>query len=137
MTEITIQEKINFIVETLKTLKDILKKRKQYKQFEQYLLFAAEKKAEEIVESAISINQELLKNYFQHISESYYESFIDLQKTKIFSEDELKLIASTAGFRNRLAHDYLELNPDITLKSMEKILRIYPEYLKKIRKFIT
>ncbi len=125
---------MDFITKTLKVLQDILDKRKE-SPYADYLLFAAEKKAEEIIESAVSLNQELLKTHFDHLSGSYYESFTDLMKTKLFSEAELKALASTAGFRNRLAHDYIELNPDITLKSIERLLQIYPDYLKKLRSF--
>ncbi|MBI5755040.1 hypothetical protein HZA41_02375 [Candidatus Peregrinibacteria bacterium] len=86
MINLIIQEKIAFITETLKILKDILEKRKK-SLLKEYLLFAAEKKAEEIIESAISINQEILKNHCYHLSKSYYESFIDLKKLYIFSEN--------------------------------------------------
>ena len=77
-----------------------------------------------------------MKVHFDYLSNSYYESFIDLHRLQLFSEDELKVLASTAGFRNRLAHDYLDLHPDITLKSIYKILDIYPPYLKKIKGFV-
>ncbi len=136
MTKIIIEEKLEFIQETLLTLKDILRKREKHPPFSEYLLFAAEKKAEEIIESAISINQEILKSNFLKLSSSYYDSFIDLKKLKVFKNQELTDLASTAGFRNRLAHDYLTLNKNITLKSLEKLLKIYPLYLKKIKYFI-
>ncbi len=136
MTENIVQEKIDFIAKTLKVLKDILQKRQENILLKDYLFFAAQKKAEEIVESAISLNQELLKTYFKHLSGSYYESFVDLKRMEIFEEEELIKLASTAGFRNRLAHDYLKLDNKITEKSLEKILEIYPNYLKKIKKFI-
>lgn len=135
MTNFIIQEKIEFIEKTLRMIKDILKKR-AISTLKDYLLFAAEKKAEEIIESAISMNQEMLKKYHKHLSKSYYESFLDLRKLKIFSDDELTKLANTAGFRNRLAHDYLELHPEITLKSIENLLRIYPIYLKRIKKYL-
>lgn len=135
MSNEIIQEKINFITQTLKIVKDILEKREK-SPYAEYLLFAAEKKTEETIEAAISLNQELLKTHFNHLSNSYYESFADLKKLHVFSADELKYLASTAGFRNRLAHDYLDLNPKITLISIENLLKKYPPYLKKIKKFI-
>lgn len=135
MSEQIVKEKIDFITKTLKVLRDILEKRKN-SPYAEYLLFAAEKKAEEVIEAAVSLNQEILKSHFDHLSGSYYESFTDLKKTALFSDEELRALASTAGFRNRLAHDYIELNPDITLKSIEKLLQIYPDYLKKLKKFL-
>lgn len=135
MTQHIIIKRIDFIINSLTRLKDVLKKQKD-SLLKEYLLLASERIAEEIVESAISINQEILNQFFDHISNSYYESFIDLKKLETFTEKELLDLAKTAGFRNRLAHDYLELNPEITLKSIQKILKIYPPYLQKIQQFL-
>lgn len=99
------------------------------------MIYAAEKKAEEIVELAISINQELLKKKGK-LGLSYYESFANLAIFGLFTEEELQVLASTAGFRNRLAHEYLDVDPAIALRSMQKILRIYPFYLQKIKQLI-
>lgn len=135
-TKLLVENKISSLLELLRKLKEILEEHKKNLRLQEYLLFAAEKKAEEIVELAISINQELLKEK-EKISLSYYDSFMDLMILPIFKKEELKDLASTAGFRNRLAHEYLELDEKIALKAMEKILKIYPDYLQKIRKIIS
>ncbi len=130
-----IESKLDSLLDLLKKLKDILEERRTNLKLKEFLLYAAEKKAEEAVELAISINQELLRSR-NKIGKSYYESFTNLEVFKIFSENELKELAGTAGFRNRLAHEYLEVNEGLALISMERILKIYPLYLQKIRKIV-
>ncbi len=135
MEKEVIESKLDSLLNLLKKLKEILAERKINLKLKEFLLYAAEKKAEEAVELAISINQELLRNK-NKIGKSYYESFTNLSVFKVFSENELKELASTAGFRNRLAQEYLEVNEGLALRSMEKILKIYPPYLQEIRRIV-
>lgn len=135
MEKEVIESKLDSLLDLLKKLKDILQERKTNLKLKEFLLYAAEKKAEEAVELAISINQELLRSR-NKIGKSYYESFVNLEVFKVFNSDELKELASTAGFRNRLAHEYLDVNEGLALMSMEKILKIYPKYVGKIKQLV-
>jgi len=136
MDKLVLESKIEIMLDLLNKLKEILKEHKLNKKLEEYLLYAAEKKAEEVVELAISINQELLKSK-EKVALSYYESFTSLSIFKLFSSEELKNLASTAGFRNRLAHEYLDVDSKLAILAMEKMLRIYPIYLQKIKTLIS
>jgi len=136
MDKLVLESKIEIMLDLLNKLKAILKEQRLNKKLEEYLLYAGEKKAEEIVELAISINQELLKSK-EKLALSYYKSFTSLSIFKLFSSEELKDLASTAGFRNRLAHEYLDVDAKLALLSMEKMLRIYPIYLQKIKTLIS
>lgn len=135
MDKLVIESKLESLLELLNKLKRVLEEHKQNTKLQEFLLYAAEKKAEEVVELAISINQELLKEKSK-VSLSYYDSFMDLIVFKIFSPSELKELASTAGFRNRLAHEYLEVNPEIAMRAMRRMLEIYPKYLQGVRKIV-
>ena len=128
-----IDSKIESMILLLEKLKAILQEHSRQKVLQEFLLYAAEKKAEEIVELAVSINQELLKTKGK-TSLSYYDSFMDLAVFALFLAPELRELASTAGFRNRLAHEYLEVNPEIALRTMKRMLTLYPEYLQKVKK---
>ena len=136
MNKIVIESKIDACTELLHKMKHILAEHAKNKVLQEFLLYAAEKKAEEIVELAVSINQELLRDKGK-LGLSYYDSFTNLRVFGAFTEDELKLLASTAGFRNRLAHEYLDVNADVALKSMKKMLQIYPPYLMNVTKIIS
>ena len=63
--------------------------------------YAAEKKAEEAVESAVNINQDLLFLKLTHVTGSYKDSFKDLSKLKLFSKSDLDQLADTASCHYR------------------------------------
>ncbi len=132
-----IENKLLSLVTLLEKLKAILKEHDTNKNtnLKEFLLYGAQKKAEEIVELAISINQELLRSK-EMLSRSYYHSFIDLEKFNAFSSEDLRFLAGTAGFRNRLAHEYLEVDPTIALRTMKQMMAIYPKYTETILKII-
>lgn len=132
-----IRKKLESLSNLLEKLEEIISKRENSNEenIKEYLLFAAEKKAEECVELAITINQSLLEPK-NKIADSYYESFIELKNFEKFEENELKQLASTTGFRNRLAHEYLNIDEEITIKSMKKILETYPGYIKKVNEML-
>lgn len=129
-------KKLTYIVDALKELKEALEHYHNDKENERFYYYAAQKKAEEIVESAISVNQMILMEKLNMQSDNYYKSFTDLEPLEIFTASELEELAKTTGFRNRLAHEYVNLDPNITVKSMKKILNIYPGYIKKIADFM-
>lgn len=135
MDKLVIESKIESLIALLEKLKAVLSEYDKNQPLREFLLYAAEKKAEEIVELGISINQEMLREKGK-VSSSYYDSFMDLAQFNMFSSAELKELASTAGFRNRLAHEYLEIDSAIALKAMKNILKIYPPYLHKIKQML-
>ena len=121
MDKVFFHSKIESLLLLLEKLEAILLEHEHNKAMREYLLYAAEKKAEEIVELAVSLNQELLKTKNKN-SLSYYDSFIDLKVFKVFLEENLRQLASTAGFRNRLAHDYLDVDSTLALGTMKRML---------------
>lgn len=99
-------------------------------------LKAVERDCEEIVESAVRINQEILETHLEYIAQTYRESFEKLNEFSIFDTDTLKKLSNTTGFRNRLAHDYMELDDNIVIKTGELIVILYSQYILKIDSFI-
>ena len=84
-----VDSKIESMILLLEKLKAILQEHSRQKVLQEFLLYAAEKKAEEIVELAVSINQELLKTKGK-TSLSYYDSFMDLAVFALFLAPELR-----------------------------------------------
>lgn len=135
MTKTSFIRKIDYISDALSVLKEALSKYEKNKVKDSLFFFAAEKKAEEIVDTAVAINQKILALESQKIGRSYRESFEKLEKLSIFTKDELDHLAGTANFRNRLAHDYMELDAEKTYQSMKNILTLYTKYIQKMKKF--
>ncbi len=132
-----IQKRITFIIEKLEDLKYDLDKYEKIANIrdKNTVTGAIERWSEEIIESAISINNEILSSK-NLISDSYYNSFILLKHFNIFDDNFIKKIASTSGFRNRLAHDYLNIDKEVMLKSARFLLTLYKEYTMKITEYI-
>ncbi len=138
MDKIEINKRIDYITTKLKTLKlALIDWEKEEKEFEKYKsLKTVERDCEEIIESATRINQEIL-SINNKIADSYRESFEMLEKLNLFeSKDFLEKLSNSTGFRNRLAHDYINLDEIITIKTGKSILNIYPKYLLKIQDYI-
>lgn len=132
-------KRLEYMKEKLKDLKYDLDKYENEKNINERdkktIQGAIERWAEEIVESAININTQMLKSK-NKISDSYYNTFIDMKEFKIFEEELLEKLASTAGFRNRLAHDYMNIDEEIMIGSVKMILKLYKEYIINIAKYL-
>jgi uncharacterized protein YutE (UPF0331/DUF86 family) len=131
------QKKLTYMLEALKELGESLERQKKNDNNERFFFYAAERKAEEVVETAISINNMILMEKVGKPADSYYLSFTDLEALHIFTEKELESLAKTSRFRNRLAHDYINLDNKVTIKAMEDILKLYPDYMRKVAEFIS
>ena len=96
---------------------------------------AMERVAEKIIESSISINQEILteSNIF---AKSYFETFIKLESLNLFEKSFLEKIAKTTGFKNRLDYGFMDLDKDLTIKTIKKIPELYRKYLLTIVEFL-
>ncbi|MEK6901012.1 MAG: DUF86 domain-containing protein [Nanoarchaeota archaeon] len=134
MDKTLLQQKLELLADLLEKIKQILLEHDKNQKLQEFLLYAAEKKAEEIVELAVTINQEILGSKGK-IALSYYETFSHLSRFSLFTEEELRQLASTAGFRNRLAHEYLEIDRHIALRTMKNMMPLYSLYLQRIKKF--
>ena len=136
MDKEVLNNKVQSLLDLIDKLKEVLEEHKKNISLQEFLLYAAEKKAEEIVELATSINQELLRSK-DKFGLSYYDSFIELKIFNVFTEDELKNLANTAGFRNRLSHDYLDVDAEVALKTMKRMIKQYAVYSQKVRKILS
>ncbi len=139
MDEREVYKRIEYIKEKLVTLKlAIVDYEKETVVFEKYKsLKTVERDSEEIIESATRINQELL-SVNGKVGETYRDSFERLVTLGIFKKEEVffEKLCNTIGFRNRLAHDYMNLDEKVTISSAKNILKLYPDYLVKIGKYL-
>lgn len=130
MNKQLIKEKLVYIKELLVKLNIRIEKyEKATNEEEKETLFAAMSKfVEEIVEIAIKINTLILEDK-KDFAASYFESFSRLGKHFKIDESDLKKLAKTAGFRNRIGHEYKNLNTAITLRSFKNLIPVYEKYI--------
>jgi len=128
--------KISLISKDLKPLKSIsfLSKEEYFKspiwevQAERYL--------ERIIGRIIDINYHLITELGNPPPPDYFQSFIELGKLKILPFEFSQKIASYAGLRNRLVHEYNALDEGKIYQAINKAMKDIPKYLRYIEKFI-
>lgn len=87
-----------------------------------------ERMLEETVEAAVDANAHLLRASGGEPPADYYESFIRLGRAEILAE----ALAPSAGLRNRLVHEYEEIDDAIVLRAVGEALRLFPRYASSI-----
>lgn len=124
-------KRYDYILFKLKKIKQHLEKyeivqKKNDSDMEYVYLRSIERDCEECVECATRINQHILEEH-SLFADSYRETFEKLEKVGIkLNSKEIEELSTTTGFRNRLAYVYMELDSNITIKSAQKIVALYP-----------
>jgi len=126
-------EEIKFVKGNLDTAKEFLNDFEKSKSKKD--LYALERVAEQIVETSIKINKRLLKEK-KLFPANYKESFELLKKLDFLDKILIEKLSQTASFRNKLAHDYKDMNNFYSVKNIKNIINIYPAYLNKLIQFL-
>lgn len=93
---------------------------------------AAERYLERIIMRMIDINYHILTEIEKNMPDDYYQSFIEMGKHKYLPIKLAEDLANSAGLRNRLAHEYDEINQKMIYEAVNKCLKQVPSYLKRI-----
>jgi uncharacterized protein YutE (UPF0331/DUF86 family) len=102
--------------------------------FEQQLI--TERLLHLIVEAAADANTYLLTASGQPPPETYFNSFIEVGRHGIITPELATKLAPSAGLRNRLVHEYEDINPHIVFQSIRIALEIYPEYIQQVQIYL-
>ena len=88
-----------------------------------------------LIESAIDVNMHLVVSDGQPPPETYRSSFLEMAKIGAISSDLAVKIAPSAGLRNRLVHNYDDINLEIIYGAIDFALTLYPQYLEQIERY--
>jgi len=131
-----VNRKITLISRDLKNLKEIsVIPMAKYLSNDTYEALA-ERYLERIIGRMIDINYHILSEEHNETPIDYYNSFLMMAEKKYLSSDFAKKIAHSAGLRNRLAHEYDEIDASKVYKAVPVSLRDVPKYLDCILKHI-
>ena len=129
-----INRKISLIKEDLKKLSFLGKiSFKTFLSKSEYEVLA-ERYLERVIGRIIDINYHILAEKENHIPVDYYNSFTELGKKKHLPMKFAEKIANSAGLRNRLAHEYDEIDEKKIYEAVNQCLKDVPKYLKHIIK---
>ncbi len=92
----------------------------------------AERYLERVIGRMIDINYHLLTEAGHPPPADYYDSFVELGRLGILDHDFAGRIAACAGLRNRIVHEYNELDPRKVHEALQAALHDIPVYLRRV-----
>ena len=128
--------KINLISEDLNELLSLSRK-----SLEEYLTsrvdeVLAERYLERAIGRMIDINYHLITESGHPPPSDYYQSFTRLGELNILPADLAPQIAGCAGLRNRIVHEYNEIDPRKVHEGLQAAVRDIPQYLSHIHRYL-
>ncbi len=92
----------------------------------------AERLLERIIGRMIDINFHLITEAGEAPPADYYESFTRLARLGVLERDFATRIAGSAGLRNRIVHEYDEVDPARVHEALQSAVTDIPAYLRRI-----
>jgi uncharacterized protein YutE (UPF0331/DUF86 family) len=95
-----------------------------------------ERYLERIVGRMIDVNYHLLVESGQPPPTDYYQSFTQLSQLGVLPAEFALRIAACAGLRNRLVHEYDDIDAARVHEAAAAAVRDIPEYARHVQRFI-
>jgi len=89
-----------------------------------------------LVEAASDINSYLLVQLHQVTPSAYFDSFIEAGREGIITQELAVALAASAGMRNRLVHQYEEIDHQIVFTAIPKALQQYSLYVQQVTAYL-
>ena len=96
----------------------------------------AERYIERAVGRMIDINYHLLTESGQPPPPDYYQSFIQLAVLGVYPHEFGQRIAACAGLRNRIAHEYDDIDPQKLFEAVRQAVIDVPKYLRRVNAWL-
>lgn len=132
-----IRRKLAVIVENIKALEPIKSMSREDYIEDIYRRKATERLLQELIEAAIDINTHIIVQTGHRAPDDYYESFVKSGELRIISADLAQKLAPSAGLRNRLVHEYDQIDHSMILDAVNTADDLYPQYVKEITDYIS
>jgi uncharacterized protein YutE (UPF0331/DUF86 family) len=101
-----------------------------------YKEILAERFLERMISRMIDVNYHVITGSGRTPPRDYYDSFTELGKMGILDPQFASGIARAAGLRNRIVHEYDEIEPEKVFEAIRSALVDLPVYLQAVLSFI-
>jgi uncharacterized protein YutE (UPF0331/DUF86 family) len=91
---------------------------------------------ERIIGRMIDINYHIVTELGHPPPKDYFESFTELGKLRVLPADFSKIMAQAAGLRNRIVHEYDDVNEQKIYEALQGAMYDIPRYIGFIHQFI-
>lgn len=120
----------------LEKLKPISQKRLEEYKSDFYLKSSTERLIQLIVECASDINNHVVIETKNRPPEDYSISFIKAAEAGLISQDLAERIKVSAGMRNILVHEYMDIDDEKVYNAIPLAIKEYKEYIKQVEEFV-
>jgi uncharacterized protein YutE (UPF0331/DUF86 family) len=96
----------------------------------------AERYLERAIGRMIDVNFHLITESGHAPPKDYHESFVLLGTLGVMKADLAKELAMAAGLRNRIGHEYDDIDPERVYEALPLAVRRIPLYLDHIQRFV-
>jgi uncharacterized protein YutE (UPF0331/DUF86 family) len=97
----------------------------------------AERYLERIIGRIIDINYHLITESGHPPPPDYFESFTRLGRLGVLDAEFARRIAACAGLRNRIVHEYDEIDPRKVHEALQAAMRDIPLYLRGVNEYLS
>jgi len=132
---VLITRKINLIVRDLNALTAFGQMSLEDYQSDRVNEVAAERYLERIIGRMIDINFHIITELGHPPPKDYFDSFTMLGKLQVLPMAFSQKIASAAGLRNRIVHEYDELDEKKIHEALQDALQDIPQFIKHVNRF--
>lgn len=96
----------------------------------------AERLLERMIGRMIDINYHLIVETGHPPPSDYYESFTRLGTLQVLPPDFSRRLAPCAGLRNRIVHEYDQIDAAKVYEALQAAVKDIPEYLRLIQQYV-
>ena len=96
-----------------------------------------ERYLERAIGRMIDVNYHVITESGHPPPSDYYASFVELARLGVLAPEFARRVAVCAGLRNRLVHEYDELDPTKVYEALQAACRDIPEYLRRINDYLS
>jgi uncharacterized protein YutE (UPF0331/DUF86 family) len=89
-----------------------------------------------MAQAAIDINDHILSKLNPGNSNTNFEAFIELGKYGVISPTLAIQLAPSSGLRNRLVHEYDDIDPQQVFRAISFALQQYPLYVRQVNSYL-
>jgi uncharacterized protein YutE (UPF0331/DUF86 family) len=97
---------------------------------------ATERLLQETVDAAVDVNLHLLRAGAGEPPPDYYESFVRLGKAGVIPDELARELAPSTGLRNRIVHEYDELDDEIILAAVSHARGGFARYIEAVERHL-
>lgn len=140
MTELDaalVRKKLSAIRENLSYLEEVAGLSLSEYRADRFRRKGAERMLQEVIEAAVDVNQHLLAERKQNVASDYRESFLAAGRAGVIPESLAEQLAPSAGLRNRLVHEYDEIDDAIVLSAFRVAIYQYGQYIAIVERYLS